>query len=1536
MNTSHRSIWNAALGAWVAVSEITRGCGKRSGGGRVALAAALLLGLALPAVAQTWLGNLSGDFNTAGNWSTNAVPGAANTATFSGTTPNNTVTTSAIIQFGGLRFNAGAANYTLAIGGGVVDVNGNLQNDSGTTQTLVGGAGTNALNFSGNADVVNTGGSQTVIQANGQLAFVNTANASGAQVILNTGSFLGLLSTAGSVSIGSLSGTGAVLFFNQNGGLAAQTLTVGGLNTSTTYSGSIQNSGATGALTKIGTGTLTLTSGGNTYTDATTLNAGTLALSGTGSIASSSAVNLATGATFDISGHAGGTSITTLGNTAAGQTGTVNLGGNTLTLTNANSVFDGVIQGTGGLRLAGGLQFLIGANTYSGATTVSAGTLRAGQTNTFSATSATTVATGGTLDLNGFNQSIGSLAGSGNVNLASARLTTGGDNSSTSFSGQLNGSLGSLIKTGTGTLTLTGASTFGGGTTLNAGALTLGNGLAAASLSRSTGTGATVSGSAGTVLTVSALSSITGIDGGTGSNGADSAPGAGGQGSNHGLADGSANDGGNGGQDAPGAPGQPGNASSGVGAGGKGGYAGGGTIYDAGGGGGGGGGVAIDTTGNLVNNGTITGGAGGKGGSTSSIKGYGGGGGGGGAAVHAGSGATITNASGATLMGGRGGDTGNHILTTDAGGAGGAGIVASGNATVINAGTIAGGAGGSAPGGIAGATGNAVSFFGGGNVLDVRAGGSFTGNIVSSSGTTNGGDTLRLGGDADAVGGNIFAINNVSGFNVYEKTGASTWTLTGTGTASQNWNVAGGTLAGDSTSLQGNITNNAAVNFDQAFNGVYAGTISGSGSLTKSGAGVLTLTGANAYTGGTTVSAGTLQGDTASLQGNISNNAALTFNQAANGSYAGIISGTGTLTKTGAGVLTLSGANNYAGGTTVSAGTLQGSTTSLQGNITNNAAVNFDQTTTGTYAGIISGTGALNKLGAGNLVLTGTNTYNGATTVNAGTLSVNGSITNSAVTVNSGGTLGGNGTLGSTSVLNGGILAPGNSIGTLTVNGNLSFAAGSIYRVEVNAAGANDRINATGTATLTGGTVDVQAGAGTYAANTQYTILNAAGGRTGNFAGVTSNLAFLTPTLTYDSNNVFLMLARNDISFRAVAVTPNQIATSIALQNANAGATGDMSTVQTALTGLSAAQARAAYDSASGAGIVALRQAGAGFATSFGSQLQARLGAQAVNSSSFTTTFSSQPMLLAANSHLPELMAPGSDSGPQKFSRAGGSSLSASPRTANQGLWVRGYGGYGNTDSDGNAAASQLRSSGLSVGFDQEVKDGLRLGAAATAGTSRLSTDNNETGKSRNSAVALYGSYAKGPWNFSGSASVSWGKNHMDRNVVVGGINRVASSDFDGNTLAAYGEATYSLPMNGWTLHPLAGLSLSRNKTDGFTETGAGALNLQVAGQTINSAKSMLGVKASFDAGSIRFEPRMIWAHEFGDLNTPMTAQFQGAAAASPFTVSGAALKRDTWILGLGAAGSISKGMDLFADMQAEHNEQQRNLVVLVGLRSRW
>ena len=118
----------------------------------------------------------------------------------------------------------------------------------------------------------------------------------------------------------------------------------------------------------------------------------------------------------------------------------------------------------------------------------------------------------------------------------------------------------------------------------------------------------------------------------------------------------------------------------------------------------------------------------------------------------------------------------------------------------------------------------------------------------------------------------------------------------------------------------------------------------------------------------------------------------------------------------------------------------------------------------------------------------------------------------------------GNGIVGNTTI-NGGVLSPGNSIGLLTVQGNLVFTAAASYLVEVSPSNA-DRTNVTGTATLGGATVNASFAAGTYVAK-QYTILNAAGGVSGTFAGpVNTNLpANFQPSLSYDANNAYLNLA---------------------------------------------------------------------------------------------------------------------------------------------------------------------------------------------------------------------------------------------------------------------------------------------------------------------------------------------------------------------------------------------------------------------------
>ncbi|WP_249142668.1 autotransporter-associated beta strand repeat-containing protein, partial [Bradyrhizobium sp. AUGA SZCCT0160] len=144
--------------------------------------------------------------------------------------------------------------------------------------------------------------------------------------------------------------------------------------------------------------------------------------------------------------------------------------------------------------------------------------------------------------------------------------------------------------------------------------------------------------------------------------------------------------------------------------------------------------------------------------------------------------------------------------------------------------------------------------------------------------------------------------------------------------------------------------------------------------------------------------------------------------------------------------------------------------------------------------------GQLIKTGTGTLNLAGNNIYTGNTTIDAGTLLVNGSIASSALTtVNAGATLGGTGTVGNLTIA-GGTLAPGNSIGTLSVQGSLVFTAASTYLVEVSPTN-SDLTNVTGSATLGGATVSAIYANAAYVAR-RYTIVNAAGGVNGTFGSV--------------------------------------------------------------------------------------------------------------------------------------------------------------------------------------------------------------------------------------------------------------------------------------------------------------------------------------------------------------------------------------------------------------------------------------------------
>ena len=274
--------------------------------------------------------------------------------------------------------------------------------------------------------------------------------------------------------------------------LASSTLDTSSNNV--TLAGNIYNPVSWQVITKIGSGTLTL-SGANTYTGPTTINAGTLAAGAANAFSSSSAVTVASGAKVVLNGHnesigslTGAGAVTDNSNTPA-----------TLTVGNDNTspaAFSGAISTTTGsntgalslTKVGSGTLTLGGAgNTYTGATAVNSGTLIAGAANTIYSSSAVSVASGATFVLNGFSQSIGSLTGAGNVTNNSntaATLTVGNDNTSpAAFSGVLSDTTGSntgalsLTKVGSGTLTLSGTNTYSGvtgsGTTINGGILNI-------------------------------------------------------------------------------------------------------------------------------------------------------------------------------------------------------------------------------------------------------------------------------------------------------------------------------------------------------------------------------------------------------------------------------------------------------------------------------------------------------------------------------------------------------------------------------------------------------------------------------------------------------------------------------------------------------------------------------------------------------------------------------------------------------------------------------------------------------------------------------------------------------------------------------------------------------------------------------------------------------------------------------------------------------------------------------------------------------
>ncbi|MDL3055452.1 autotransporter-associated beta strand repeat-containing protein [Salmonella enterica] len=218
------------------------------------------------------------------------------------------------------------------------------------------------------------------------------------------------------------------------------------------------------------------------------------------------------------------------------------------------------------------------------------------------------------------------------------------------------------------------------------------------------------------------------------------------------------------------------------------------------------------------------------------------------------------------------------------------------------------------------------------------------------------------------------------------KTGAGTLILNAENTYTGSTTISEGTLIATNVEAlgTGNVTDNATLEMNTG--GDFDNAISGSGQVVKSGDETLTLSGANSYTGGTTISGGTLVASNVEAlgTGDITDNATLELNTG--GDFDNVISGSGQVVKSGDKTLTLSGANSYTGGTTISGGTLVASNVEAlgSGDVTDNATLELN--TSGDFANNIGGTGSVVKSGDKTLTLSGANSYTGGTIISGGTL----------------------------------------------------------------------------------------------------------------------------------------------------------------------------------------------------------------------------------------------------------------------------------------------------------------------------------------------------------------------------------------------------------------------------------------------------------------------------------------------------------------------------------------------------------------------
>lgn len=641
----------------------------------------------------------------------------------------------------------------------------------------------------------------------------------------------------------------------------------------------------------------------------------------------------------------------------------------------------------------------------------------------------------------------------------------------------------------------------------------------------------------------------------------------------------------------------------------------------------------------------------------------------------------------------------------------------------------------------------------------------------------------------------------------------------------------------------------------------------------------------------------------------------------------------GTITGTGGTAVQFGGTNDVLQmqASTVFNGNVLGTGTSIL-QLVGKSAASFDLSKLGTGAQF-SGFSNLALLSGANWSLSGNSNFAGSIDVE-GVFTLNGAMPNASVTVSATGTLAGNGTIGDT-VINGGLLSPGNSPGTITM-ASLTMTAATTYLVQVTNT-TSDKVIVTGTANIAGNVIVDPLERLTH--KVTYTIVSA-GTLNGTYSSVNlllaNNLA-RNPVLSYVGNDVLLSLDPGLLS----PVLPTNAATNHknvagAIDNALLGG-ASLSTAFSAIFNPSGDNLLKGLTQLSGETATGSQQTTFNAMHQFmGTMLDPFIdGRGATSAPAGAVPYADDNSLAYAAKRSPSDALAAID-------RKAPSAQSTDPRWS---VWAAAYGGsqttYGNTALGSNDTTSRIF--GTAVGADYRFSANTIAGFALAGGGTNFSVANDGGGRSDLFQAGAFVRHNIGAAYVAGAAAYGWQDIITDRTVTVGGIDRLRA-EFNANAWSGRVEGGYRFVapwIGGVGLTPYAAGQLTTFLLPSYAEqaiVGANTFALAYNAKSVTDSRSELGLRAdksyALDNAILTLRGRAAWAHDFNP-DRAIAATFQTLPGSS-FVVNGAAQAADAALTSASAELKWSKGWSALASFEGEFSPVTRSYAGKAAIRYAW